>query len=389
MKLAHANRQAAPGAAIARIVPVSERRTSLLALACLVLVACGDDQPTAPPNTLVSSLVVLNSTGQTLAPFEVDGDRILPARSPIDLGAGFDGDGVALSGTLAASSVSSFGGSRIAIVDLELGNVVQVGFPGPDAPLVNPSRASFGSGDTIWVGGRGSDAVYRVAPGSSMAELVAEGIGTFVERVVPAADELYAIDANLDDDGLTYAPNGPGRIVVLDRAGTVLDVIELAVTAPNPSDAVLVAGRLIVLAGGTFDPSTFMPNLDGALVSVDPLDRRVITMRPLGANGIRLALGADGLVYITTTRDFLSLDLLRYDPAAEDFDRSPEDPIRPVDPAGDPVSCWAASALADGRLVCTTFRTDAPGRLLLLNGDGEGISQTTSGFGSTDIGIRP
>jgi len=361
----------------------------VLFLALIVLAACGDDGPTGPPAATMYDVLVLNSTGQTLASFLIVGDTIRPAASPADLGAGFDGNAISVSNRYAASSISSFGGSRLTVVDLVSGGIVQATFPGPDAALANPSRATLDAGDTVWVGGRGSDAVYRLNPGASVATLVAAGVGKFVERVVPGEGELYAVDANLDDDGQTWAPLGPGRVFVLTRAGTVLDTIVLPANALNPSDAVLASGRLIVLAGGTFDPLTFAPNGDGAVVTIDPVGRNVISTRQLEANGTSIGLGADGLVYVTSTLDFLSLDVLRFDPGTGSFDRGPSNPIETTDLAGDQVDCWKSTALDDGRVLCATFRTDASGRLLLLTANGDALSETPSGFGSTDIGIRP
>ena len=361
----------------------------LLALAvCSSFVACGDDDPTGPPATSGFDVLALNSTGQTLAPYEVRGDEILPAGQAMDLGAGFDGDGLVISGDRAASAVSSFGGSSLVLVNLASGAVRRALFPGPEAALVNPSRPSFDAGDSVWVGGRGSDAVYRLDPGAAEATLVASDVGTFVERVIPDGARLYAIDANLDDDGLTYAPRGPGRVVELDRRGAVQGVIVLPADAPNPSDGLLAGGRLIVLAGGSFNPADFTPNSDGALILVDPASRRVIATRPLGANGVRLSLGEDGRAYVTTTSDFETLNLLRFDPASGEFERGPADPVATVDANGTVVHCWTATALEDGRVLCATFRTDAPGRLLLLRSSGRALSETPAGFGTTDLGIR-
>lgn len=367
---------------------VAGGRILIVLAVCQILLACADDDPTGPPPTTAIDVLVLNSTGQTLAPYAVRGDEILPAGQALDLGAGFDGDGLAVSGDLAASAVSSFGGSSLVLVNLASGLVERALFPGPDAALVNPSRTSFDAGDSIWVGGRGSDAVYRLNPGAAEATLVARSVGTFVERVIPDGARLYAIDANLDDDGLTYAPRGPGRVVELDRNGDVRGVTVLPAEAPNPSDGLRVGGRLIVLAGGSFDPADFTPNSDGALIVVDPAARRVIATRPLGANGVGLSLGEDGKVYVTTTSDYLSLDLLRFDPSSGEFEQGPADPVATVDASGAAVDCWTATALADGRVLCATFRTDAPGRLLLLRSDGRALSETPSGFGATDLGIR-
>ncbi len=369
---------------------LTNRRLAMAAIFLLggVPAGCGDDDPVGPLPGVGTDLVALNSTGQTLAPFRVNNNSIVPTGTPIDLGAGFDGDGVALFGSIAASTVSSFGGSRIVLVDLSDGAVAEAVFPGPDPALVNPSRAEFDQDGILWVGGRGSDAVYRLSPGAGVATRVATDVGTFVERVVPIGDELFAIDANIDDEGGTYEPRGRGRVVVLDRDGMLGTVIELPDDAPNPADALRVGDRLIVLAGGTFDPITFAPNSDGALVTIDPVTRQVTSNRPLGANGVSLALGADGNVYITTTENYASLALLRFDPRTGSFDRGPSNPIDSRDESGERVDCWTATALLDGRILCSTFRTDAPGRMLLMNPDGTAISETGSGFGTTDIGLR-
>lgn len=361
----------------------------ILWLTLVAAIGCGEDSPTGPAGLVEYDILVLNSTGQTLAPFQVAGGSLRASGPVTDLGGGFDGDAVAVSDRYATSSISSFGGSRLAIVDLNSGGVVRAGFPGADPEGVNPSRTSMDAGDTLWVGGRGSDAVYRLNPGAAEADLVASKIGTFIERVVPGEGELYAIDANLDDDGFTWTPLGPGRVIVLDRSGQILDTIELPAVAVNPSDAVLTSGRLIVMAGGTFDPVTFSPNADGALIIIDPAAREVISTIPLQANGVSIKLGLDAAVYLTTTTDFVALHVLRFDPLSGEFLHGPANPIETADVSAKAVDCWTATALADGRLVCITFRSDAPGRLLLLNSDGSGLSEIESGFGSTDVAIRP
>jgi len=358
-------------------------------LAAMGLLACGGDGPTGPTGGAPSAdFWVLNSTGQTLAGWSVQGASLVPAGPPVDLGAGFDGDGVTVRDRVAASTVSSFGGSRIVLVDLETGTTTRASFPAPEGAAANPSRPSFDATGVLWVGGRESDAVYRLDPGAGAATRVASGVGSFVERVLPLDDELFAIDANLDDDGGTYLPRGPGRVVVLGRDGSERGEVALPAEAPNPSDAVVAAGRIVVLAGGTFDPATFAPRADGALLVLEPARRTAGAAIPLGANGIGLEVGADGLVYVTTTRDFVSIDVLRFDASSGAFQRGPGAPLQPRGRDGERIDCWSATALSDGRLLCASFRTDAPGRLLLADPDGAGIDEATSGFGSTDLALR-
>lgn len=356
-------------------------------LACLAGVgACGDSS-TEPEGPVVRDIFVLNSTGQTLASFAAS-EALAASAAPVDLGAGFDGDRVDLGEAFAVTTVSSFGGSRVVFVDLTSGGVGSSLFPGPEADLVNPSAASFDGQGTVWIGGRGSDAVYRVSAGEDVAELVASDVGTFIERVRPVGDLICAVDANIDDNGGSYEPLGPGRIVVYSRSGAPQRVIELPAAALNPTDAVVFESVLIVMAAGSFDPGTFLPANDGALLVVDPVTGAVGPSVPLGANGVSLKLGLDGIVYITTTSDYENLDLLLFDPESNSFLRGPGESVGVVGRDGGRVDCWAASGLADGRIACVTFSFAEAGRLVLANPDGTFIDEVASGFGSTDLALR-
>lgn len=346
----------------------------------------GSPLPIAPGPDDSRGVLVLNSTGQTIASFEVS-EALEAAGSPIDLGAGFDGSAVDATETHAVATVSAFGGSRVLFVDLAAGGVSTTVFPDPEGESANPSRARFDAAGSAWFAGRGSDAVYTAMPGETEATRVTEEVGTFVEVVVPAGDELLAVDAFIDDDGGTFAPLGPSRVFVIDAIGALVDTIELPDGARNAIDAVLVGGRLVALLGGTLD-ATFAPVGDGGLVVVDVEDRTAGAFIPFAANGVAIEAGADGLAYVTTTNDFVSTSVLSFDPATASFRDGPTDPVDTRDGAGDPVQCWAATALEDGRLLCVTFATAEAGRLLLLESDGSAIDEAPSGFGSTDLFLR-
>ena len=363
--------------------PVVSLWTSLLVA---TLSGCGNGA-TEPVPSSGEDLFVLNSTGQTLASFSVQ-QTLEASGSPIDLGAGFDGDAFDRMGGFAVTTVSSFGGSRVLFVDLGTGRLLTSVFPAPEADLANPSTASFDPQGSAWVGGRGSDAIYRVNPGDSEAQRVASNVGTFVEKVVPVGDRLYVVDANIDDDGGSYTPLGPGRIVVMSRSGGDLGVIDLPPGAFDPTDAVEAAGQLIVLAAGTFDPGTFLPANDGSLVSIDLGSGAASPPVALRANGVSLELGADGLVYVTATSDYQTLNLLRFDPASGSFTRGPSDPISVRGADGHRVDCWSATALVDGRIVCATFSFVESGRLVLGDEGGAFIDEIESGFGTTDLAIQ-
>ncbi len=356
-------------------------------LALLVVLWACDDSTTGPTGPIREDVFVLNSTGQTMAAFSVL-DALEAVGSPTDMGAGFDGDAFDLTAGFAVTTVSSFGGSRILFVDLASGDVLTTSFPTPESDLTNPSAASFDAQGTAWVGGRGSDAIYRASPGDPSAERIASGVGTFVERVVPFEDRLYVVDANIDDDGGSYQPLGPGRIIVLSRAGAEEAVIDLPPAAFNPTDAVATAGSLVVLAAGTFDPTTYLPSNDGSLVAIDLETGEVGSPLSLGANGVSLEFGEDGFIYVTTTSDYQSLSLLRFDPVAGAFTRGPADPIPVTGEDGGRVDCWSATGLSDGRIMCVTLSFAESGRLVLTDGGGGFIDEVASGFGSTDVASR-
>lgn len=352
-----------------------------------LMTGCGQD-PVGPTPEEPANVVVLNSTGQTLTTF-LAGDNLSPAGAPIDLGASFDGDALDVAGNVAASSISSFGGSRIVFADLGTRSVRTAAFPAPEGDGANPSRPAFDEEGVLWVGGRGSDAVYRVDPGQSVAVRVAESVGTFVERVLPVGGELWVVDANLDDDGLTYQPRGTSRIVVMDRDGTWLRTMPLPDGALNARDAILAGGRVVVLVAGTIDPVSFAPDGNGSLLVIEVDGLRSSALLPLGGNGIALELGQDGDVYVTVSRDFDRVDLLRFDPQTEAFVRGPGNPLEVRDGGGERVDCWVATGLTDGRLVCATFSFAEPGRLVLTDGSGQALSEVASGFGSTDVHVLP
>ncbi len=364
---------------------------ALVSITLLTLLACSDDPVspvTGPGETAVpDGLLVLNSTGQTLAAFEV-GETLVSVGVEIDLGAGFDGVSIDAAADHAVTTVSSFGGSRVLFADLTTGVVQTTEFPAPEGLDANPSRPTFDEdGSIAYMAGRGSNTVYAASPGAAVATRMAADVGSFVERVIPIGSRLFALDANIDDDGGTFAPLGPSRIFVIE-AGAITDTINLPPTALNAIDMVRVGDRMVVLLGGTFDPATFAPNGDGGLVTISLSDFSLGLVHDLEANGVSIESGADGLVYVTGTSDFIRLDAMNFDAAADDFISGPSAPLDIRDASGARVDCWAVTALADGRHVCVTFSFASAGRLILLDSLGEPAGEIPSGFGSTDILVR-
>jgi len=362
--------------------------TALGSIVLLFLLGCSDNPVGPGPDpSNPDALLVLNSTGQTLAAFEL-GAVPIATGSAIDLGAGFDGVSMDASLLHAVTTVSSFGGSRVLFADLATGAVQTTSFPAPEGMDANPSRPTFDDdGSTAYFAGRGSNAVYAASPGAVEATRIALDIGTFVERVIPVGNLLFALDANIDDDGGTFAPLGPSRIFAIE-GGVITATIDLPPTALNAIDMVRTGDQLVVLLGGTFDPTTFAANGDGGLVTVSLSNMSVGPVHGLAANGVALEAGADGLVYATGTSDFVTLDAVTFDSAADAFVEGPAGPLDIRDASAARVDCWAITGLADGRRVCITFSFASAGRLVVVDPTGNPVGEVASGFGSTDILLR-
>ncbi len=361
-----------------------------IALGLATLVGCSTDggDPTGPgPGDPPAALLALHSVGQTMQGYEVSGE-ISPSGAAIDLGGLFDGDAMAVGGVVtdltAVVTESDFGGDRALVVDVPSRSSVAVTFPdetvNPSKPFVVESRGS------AFVGGRASNSVYELSitvPGTPPA-VFARDVGEFIEKVVVANDRVFVIDSNIDDVDFTFEPLGNSRVVVFETSGELVREIELP--GLQATNAVLSAGRLVVLNAGTLGPA-FEPEGNGSLAVIDPASLQLSGPFPLEGNGVSIEEGADGRVYVAVTSDFVSIRTLRFDPTGPGFVDGPQNPIQTRDSDGAPLSCWAATALSDGRLVCATFRSEQAGELFLLGTDGGFIDSTPGGFGTTDLEI--
>ena len=361
-----------------------------IVLGLATLAGCSTDagDPTGPgPGDPPAALLALHSVGQTMQGYEVSGE-ISPSGAAIDLGGLFDGDAMAVGGDVTDLTVvvteSDFGGDRALVVDVPSRSTVPVTLPdetvNPSKPFVVESRGS------AFVGGRASNSVYELsitAPGTPPV-VFARDVGEFIEKVVVTNDRVFVIDSNIDDVDFTFEPLGNSRVVVYDMDGTRVD--GLVLPGFQATNAVLAVGRIVVLEAGTLSP-TFVPEGNGDLSIVDPATLQVSGPFPLGGNGVSLEDGADGLVYVTVTTDFVDLLTLRFDPAVPGFVNGPTNPIATRDATGGAIPCWATTALADGRLVCATFRSEEAGDLFLLSADGSFLDVVEGGFGTTDLEI--
>lgn len=376
-------------------------RRAVCAILAVVLAACGGgtgpDDGDGDGGDSFGSIFVLNSFGRTIGRFDVEDDQLRVAASPIVLPANFDGDALDVQGEGFATTISSFGGSQLVFGSLRTGEQAVLPFPGPQGAEANPGKITLVDdpfrGLQAWVGGRGTDAIYRVDPGAETATVVATDIGSFVERVLPVGNLLAAVDANLDDEGGTFDPLGPPRVLLLGRElGDLRFTIEME-GAVNANNAIFIQGDLFVLAGGSFSQDaggTFIPDNNGRLVIPNVNALEVRASFALEGNGLTMSAGGDGNLWIARTSDpeLQRTDLLAYDIFQDRWTHPPENPLEPEDASGGPIDCWVARGLTDGRILCATFSIEPPGRLYLLDAAGRELSSVESGAGSTDIVVR-
>lgn len=357
----------------------------------------GNGNGNGPP--IAAQVFVLNSLSKTISRLAVRGDGLESAGSPIVLPANFDGVAIDILDDIWVTTISAAGGSQILFGSFATGVQAVTTFPALDAPnipgaLADPSKPSLvivGGNVGALVGARGHNSIYLAFPGSTSAQLLAEAVGEFTERVIPVGGVLLSIDANLDDAGGTFQPLGDPRIG-LHQFTDGSFIAEIPLTgAVNANEALVIGNDVLVLAGGGFGPAPdFAPSNDGQLVVASASARLVVSAHPFQGNGISLERGLNGFVYLTRTTGggFGSTDVLSFDSPTRSFERGPSDPIRPRDASGADLNCWAATALLDERLLCITFSAGANGRLALLSGDGAFLDDIPVGQGATDIAVR-
>ena len=229
-------------------------------------------------------------------------------------------------------------------------------------------------------------------PGTPMAQVAVEGVGTFVERVIPAGQFLVSVDGNLDDEDGGREPLGPPRIVLHEFiSGSYFDELRLPESTVGVTEAIVLEDKMLLLAGGGADPLTSAPLGDGNLVEIDMTARAVQDVNSLGGNGISMEAGRDGLVYIVRTKgvDATETDVLTFSFAVRAWVNGPENPIQPRDRDGSNLNCRVAAAFLGGQLLCATYVTAGQGRLVLLSATGEFIDEAPIGAGTTDILLRP
>ncbi|WP_420440931.1 hypothetical protein [Candidatus Palauibacter sp.] len=377
------------------------RRRSWIQVGALAvfLAGCGDSNGTGPDGPDVvgpeqSEFAVLNSISGTLQQFNrIDGE-IVPFGRDIQLGADYKGQAADFIQDLWVTAWDTPEGSKILFGSFSTAEQTMAVFP--NNAIADPGKPTviFDAGGTVGalIPARSLDAVYVTFPGTPMAQVAVEGVGTFVERVIPAGQFLVSVDGNLDDEDGGREPLGPPRIVLHEFiSGSYFDELRLPESTVGVTEAIVLEDKMLLLAGGGVDPLTSAPLGDGNLVEIDMTARAVQDVNSLGGNGISMEAGRDGLVYIVRTKgvDATETDVLRFSFAVRAWANGPENPIQPRDRDGSNLNCRVAAAFLDGQLLCATYVTAGQGRLVLLSATGEFIDEAPIGAGTTDILLRP
>ena len=377
------------------------RRRSWIQVGALAvfLAGCGDSNGTGPDGPDVvgpeqSEFAVLNSISGTLQQFNrIDGE-IVPFGRDIQLGADYKGQAADFIQDLWVTAWDTPEGSKILFGSFSTAEQTMAVFP--NNAIADPGKPTviFDAGGTVGalIPARALDAVYVTFPGTPMAQVAVEGVGTFVERVIPAGQFLVSVDGNLDDEDGGREPLGPPRIVLHEFiSGSYFDELRLPESTVGVTEAIVLEDKMLLLAGGGVDPLTSAPLGDGNLVEIDMTARAVQDVNSLGGNGISMEAGRDGLVYIVRTKgvDATETDVLTFSFAVRAWVNGPENPIQPRDRDGSNLNCRVAAAFLDGQLLCATYVTAGQGRLVLLSATGEFIDEAPIGAGTTDILLRP
>jgi len=375
------------------------RRRSWIQIGALaVLAGCGGSNGTGPDNPGGvspdrSEFAVLNSISGTLQQFNrIDGE-IVPFGRDIQMGPDFRGQTADFFHDLWVTAWDAPEGSKVVFGSFSTDERTTAVFP--NNAIVDPGKPTV-IFDVSGVAGalipaRALDAVYIAFPGTPMAQLVVEAVGTFVERVIPAGQLLVSIDGNVDDADGGREPLGPPRIVLHEfNSATYFDELTLPEGMVGVTEALVLEGNMLLLAGGAVDPLTSTPLAEGNLVEIDVRARSVQDENALGGNGISMEAGRDGLVYVVRTKGIgaTETDVLTFSFAVRSWVNGPNNPIQPRDRDGSNLSCRVAAGFLDGQIICATYVAAGQGRLVLLSAEGEFIDETPIGAGTTDILLR-
>ena len=369
---------------------------ALVGAVAVVAAGCGDSggtgpEPTPPPEA--SDFAVLNSISGTLQQFNRIDGQLVRFGNDIQLGPGYTGDTADFIQDLWVTAWDTPEGSQIRFGSFSSAEQTNAVFP--DNAVVNPGRPTvmFDAGGTVGalIPARALDAVYLAFPGTPMAQSAVQGVGTFVQRSIPAGLFIASVDANLDDDEGTGRPLGPPRLVLHEFLnGSYFDEVRFPEGPVGATEALVLEDNVLFLAGGSVDSVTSALLPDGTLIEIDLSARAVQDVNQLGGHGLSMEAGRNGLVYVVRTRGAAvdETDVLVFSFAVRTFVNGPENPIQPLDRDGSPLTCRVVTAFVDSQMLCATYEAVGQGRIVLLSDSGEFLDDAPIGAGATDILVR-
>ena len=202
-----------------------------------------------------SEFAVLNSISGTLQQFNRIDSEIVPFGRDIQMGADFRGRTADFIHDLWVTAWDAPEGSKVLFGSFSTDEQTTAFFP--NNAVVDPGKPTvvFDVGGAVGalIPARALDAVYVAFPGTPMAQIVAEAVGTFVERVIPAGQLLVSVDGNLDDEDEDGGrdPLGPPRIAFHEfNGGIYLDELKLPEGTVGVTEAIVLESRMLLLAGG-------------------------------------------------------------------------------------------------------------------------------------------
>ena len=367
-------------------------------ICALAAVAGGCNESTAPDGggpvaPSQSEFAILNSISGTLQQYNRIDGRLVKFGTDIQLGVGFNGEIADFLQDLWVTTSESPGGSEVIFGSFSTGERVITRFP--DDAAIDPGRPTVIADASGTLGAlvpsRARDAIYIAFPGSSTAQLLIEGVGTFPVRAVPAGLYIVSIDANLDDEEGGHQPLGPSRMAIHEfQSGSFFDEVRLPEGTVGATEALTLQDNLLFLAGGSMDSATAAPGGDGRLVEIDMASRDVQDVHDLGGNGLSMEPGRNGLIYVVRTKgaSMAETDILTFNFSTRGFVNGPGNPVQPLSSDGSNLSCRVATSFLDGQILCATYETATQGRLVLLDERGAHLHEVAIGAGATDILMR-
>jgi hypothetical protein len=370
---------------------------SLLAVALLTLVACGEDGAIGPAQLVPRGIAVLDGfiqPGLTLVPDSGTVTQRIAFGAPNE----FDAGTFEVRNDTAVAASSRGAGDLLYVADLRTASVRRIQMPARG----NPARARLLRG----VGGRALIGVPLRDSGTVILASVASSglasldritdVGTCPADVFQYGNDTWVVDANATC-ATDYTPSGAMRLIRVPANGGTRQVITLPELRGSGAGVVVVGDVAYISAGGDADFSSFPYTLraGGAITRVDLRTGTVLGTRtmPSGTYGASAKLGLDGNLQVTLFEDLtnfrsrtISYRLPELTPVGARM--AGADWLALRDASGAQVGCSGSLMDGLGRLHCIQNRTGSATFLMVFAPGGDLIREVAAGQGGVDLRFR-